>query len=438
MSEEIKYNFVFDGSLLANEFYKNSSRSGIFFVVKNIFNELLKRNDINLFIYTKMKKYVDVKKYLKINNLTHIEIINDCEYDFMEKLKEKSLKLKGSIDKKEYPIKRSLVSLLVTVLNLGTIIKNKIKSQKKFEKKLKNIDFFFSPCNEVPKIIKKQKHILSSVYLHDTIPLLFPEYFPKIGSAGYWFIKLINNLSTKELYFANSECTKNDFLKFIPKLNSEQIKTAYLGASELYKVSKDEKIIEIKNKYNIPQNSKYIFSLCTLDSRKNSVFAVKNFISFIEKNNIEDLYFVLGGSMLDSFLNALSTKVPNLEKYQSKIIKAGYIEDEELPYLYSNAFCFIYPSLYEGFGLPILEAMKCACPVITSNVSSIPEIVEDAGIQINPCSDEECIKAFETMYFDNDKRLEFSNLAIKQAEKFSWKNCTDIIVENLINYERKV
>ena len=105
------------------------------------------------------------------------------------------------------------------------------------------------------------------------------------------------------------------------------------------------------------------------------------------------------------------------------------MKDEDLPSLYSNALMFIYPSLYEGFGLPVLEAMKCGCPVITSNVSSLPEVIGSAGIQIDPNSDEELIKAYEKMYYDTFFRELCIEKGLIRAKKFSWRKCTSEIIE---------
>ena len=105
------------------------------------------------------------------------------------------------------------------------------------------------------------------------------------------------------------------------------------------------------------------------------------------------------------------------------------MKDEDLPGLYSNALMFVYPSLYEGFGLPVLEAMKCGCPVITSNTSSLPEVIGNAGIKINPESDEEMIQAYEKFYYDNFFRELCSERGQIRAKNFTWAGCADEIID---------
>ena len=121
------------------------------------------------------------------------------------------------------------------------------------------------------------------------------------------------------------------------------------------------------------------------------------------------------------------------EKYKDKIIKAGYIDDEDLPALYSGAEFFIYTSEYEGFGLPPLEAMKCGMTVITSNNSSLPEVVGDAAIKIDFDSIEQHINAYEKLYFNNDLRTFYQQKAIQQAAKFSWDKTVNIMVKTIKN-----
>ena len=180
-------------------------------------------------------------------------------------------------------------------------------------------------------------------------------------------------------------------------------------------------------KYNLPQDKKYIFSLCTLEPRKNLIRAVKCFIEFINKNNIDDLVFILGGGSWKGFIKQLEQEVPEFDKYRDKIIKAGYIDDEDLSPLYSGAEWFVYTSQYEGFGLPPLEAMSCGCPVITSNNSSLPEVVGDAGIMIDWDSDEQHIKAYENYYFNASLRKQNSQNGINRAKTFSWAKCVDLM-----------
>jgi len=117
------------------------------------------------------------------------------------------------------------------------------------------------------------------------------------------------------------------------------------------------------------------------------------------------------------------------EDIKKKIHFLGYLSKEELPLLYSGARAFIFPSLWEGFGLPPLEAMACGVPVVTSNVSSLPEVVEDAALLVDPNSHEQIAEAIYKVLTDEDLASKLKYAGIKQAAKFTWKNTTQQTLE---------
>ena len=215
-------------------------------------------------------------------------------------------------------------------------------------------------------------------------------------------------------------------------MNPDDITVIPLAANDNFYHEKDTKKIKaVRTKYNIPADKKYVFSLCTLEPRKNLIRAVKTFIEFIKKNKIDDMVFVLGGAHWDEFIGKLESEIDDLGKYKDKIIRAGYIDDADLAALYSGAEWFVYTSQYEGFGLPPLEAMQCGCPVITSNTSSLPEVVGDAGIMIDWDNDEQHIAAYEKYYFDDKYRNDMAKSGLKHAKDFSWKHTVDIIINQM-------
>ena len=129
----------------------------------------------------------------------------------------------------------------------------------------------------------------------------------------------------------------------------------------------------------------------------------------------------------------MDSEIAGLGDYSDKIIKAGYIDDEDLAPLYSGAEWFVYTSQYEGFGLPPLEALACGCPVITSNNSSLPEVVGDAGIMIDWDSDEQHIKAYEDYYFHPELREQNRQKGLIRAKQFSWEKTVDLMLKEILN-----
>jgi glycosyltransferase involved in cell wall biosynthesis len=184
-----------------------------------------------------------------------------------------------------------------------------------------------------------------------------------------------------------------------------------------------EKLESVLNKYHIvrEKNDKYIFSLCTLEPRKNLVFTVVCFIKFIKKHNIQDLYFYLGGTEWDFFIQTFEEKLTAFPECRNKIVRLGYVDDEDVNILYSNSLFFTYLSQYEGFGMPPLEAMQAGTPVITSNNSSLPEVVGDAAITVDYDNEAQCIKAFEDLYFSESLRKDYIAKGVERAKLFSWE-----------------
>jgi len=137
-----KYNLLFDGSILTNEFSKNDARSGIFFMAKNIFNELLKREDINLSLYCDLSKLQALKEYVKKYNL-NVEILNECEYNWSHKCKAYFRNKKSQFDKKKEPIKRNLWSICYCISSILYSVAEHFNMHLALKKKLKNIDYYF-------------------------------------------------------------------------------------------------------------------------------------------------------------------------------------------------------------------------------------------------------------------------------------------------------
>lgn len=373
-----KINILFDSTIFYMGNNCHSARTGIYWTALNILKELSSHTNIQL--------------YLFLNN---------------------------SQIKEQYNIVSSLK---------GIIIKNFLSENDD----LSNINIFFSPAFKKPDIINKYPNITCYTVLYDIIPLIFNKYF----TNSEWFKILVNSLNYNDFYFSISDYTKKDFLKYFPQLDKNKIATTLLATNQSYKPNKDsKKLKKVFNKYNIPVNKKYLFSLCSLEPRKNLIRAVKCFIKFIEKNKINDLVYVLGGGAWDGFIDLMKKEIPELDKYKDKIIRAGYVADEDLEILYSNAEWFVYTSEYEGFGMPPLEAMSCECPVITSNNSSLPEVVGDAGIMIDFDSDEQHIAAYEKYYFEEDYRKSMAKKGFERSKLFSWKKCVDIMINRFEEVE---
>lgn len=408
----MKKTLLFDGRVFADAIGDNISRTGIYFVAFNVLKHLYASDLFDVTILTNPYDSLSVKEFLKT------QIGQDIK-SYFDGVKHLDLYTKAHFNRIKYKKEKKFIKKIYWKY-VEKLCKIPFKSNKSY-------DIYFSAKSMFVPEIKADKRFL---VLHDAIPLIFPKLWRDFEKRKGWFFDIVDGINDKDNYFAVSQYTKNDFLKLFPQLKPEQITVSYLAASDnFYHENDADKITEIRNKYKIPEGKKYIFSLCTLEPRKNLVRAVKTFVQFVRKNNINDLIFVLGGGAWKDFLPLLEKELGEIP--QDLIVKIGYVKDEDLSALYSGAEWFVYTSQYEGFGLPPLEAMQCGCPVITSNNSSIPEVVGDVGIMIDWNSDEQHINAYERYYFDEKLRSDNSKLGIERAKSFSWNKCTDIIIKKI-------
>jgi glycosyltransferase involved in cell wall biosynthesis len=202
----------------------------------------------------------------------------------------------------------------------------------------------------------------------------------------------------------------------------ERVFVTHLGASNnFYKESNTDKIQETLDKYNIPQG-RYILGLSTLEPRKNTAHLIRCFFKILLENKYDDVYLVLAGSKGWLYEEIFQT-ADSHSSLKDKVIFTGFIDDKDLSSIYSGASFFVYPSLYEGFGLPPLEAMQCGLPVITSNNSSLPEVVGDAGIMVDATDESQLCQAMTKLLNDPNLCQQLSKQALQQSQNFSWEKC---------------
>ena len=417
-----KLKILFDVTMLLHGMLDERSRSGIFFVAQNILREMRKNATVEIILLPQVTDSVEL--FLKRD---------DCFYslDLFQK--------PTSLDFLFFRIRSFIKKIRLHFANISLIRKALyvlLKEINVIHSFVHHYDFsqcqpdqyvYFSPNQPSPKNLTK-KGVECFVVIYDLIPFLLKDY-KDLSQAG-WFRSLTRSINSHDTYFAISAATKKDFLAYFSCLKSEQVQVVPLAASEHFKREQDEFLLKkIKDKYNIPNEKKYIFSLCTLEPRKNLFRTVACFVEFVKKHGIDDIVFVLGGGAGTALAQQIKETIASVG--DGLVLPVGYVDDDDLPILYSNAEWFVYTSQYEGFGLPPLEAMQCGCPVITSNNSSLPEVVGDAGIMIDWDSDEQHIEAYEKYYFNEELRKENSRKGLERAKLFSWKKTVEKMVETM-------
>jgi len=249
-----------------------------------------------------------------------------------------------------------------------------------------------------------------------------PEWFK---TSFIWQNKIIIPKIVKyaKKIFTISEFSKGQIIKHL-QIEDKNIIVFPCGVSEIFSIKSEQSIKIIKYKYNLPSN--YILFLASLEPRKNLNNLLKAWNS-INEDKRKNHALVIAGSKGDVFAD----QNKNTLKTESDIIFTGYIDEEELPALYSGAKGFIYPSFYEGFGMPPLEAMACGTPTIVSETTSLPEVVGNASLFINPYDVKTIMDAIHIIINDKNKRAELSKKGILQSKKFNWDNAANKIYNTI-------
>ncbi len=278
---------------------------------------------------------------------------------------------------------------------------------------------YHSPYMPIPKEISKNHSINKFLTVHDLIVINSPQFFENNNDPLVKYA--INSLGKNDWAFCVSQSTKNDLCNYTA-IDPKRVFVTHLAAAKefFYPCNDDTLLQAVRNKYSLGEE-KYLLSLCTLEPRKNIAHTIRCFIKLVQEQGLKDVNLVLSGTKGWDFHHIFDElKSPEIKK---RIITTGFVDDADLAALYSGAIGFVYPSLYEGFGLPPLEALQCGTPVITSNTSSLPEVVGHAGITISPTDEDALCQAMLTLISDDKMRNELSGASILQAAKFSWDTC---------------
>lgn len=272
------------------------------------------------------------------------------------------------------------------------------------------VNILHQPCFSAP-IFYRGKVIIT---IHDLISHFFPQNMPT-GSRLYFSKWMPLTYRRAQKIIAISENTKKDIIKLL-KVPEHKIKVIHSAAGQAFKpISDIKKIAEVKTKYQTGE--RFILDVGTLEPRKNLPFLVRAFDLALREGKISHNLVLTGKK--GWYYDNLFTLIKEL-RLENRIILPGYVPDEDLPALYNAADLFCFPSLYEGFGFPPLEALGCGTPVIASNNSSIPEVVGEAGLLLPIDNEAVWAKAILRILQNSNLQKKMSQKGLDQAKKFSW------------------
>jgi glycosyltransferase involved in cell wall biosynthesis len=279
------------------------------------------------------------------------------------------------------------------------------------------VDAAIFPKNIVPFLAKYN----SFVVIHDLA--YFDKHLDAYPFLDTLYMRTMIPCSLRRAtgIFAVSENTKKDIIRYAD-CSPDKITVTYEAADSMYQpISDTSKLQMIRQKYNLPDS--FIMYVGSLSPRKNISRLMEAF-SLI-KTKIPHAIVLTGSKSWKDASVYRTMKQLNLD---DRVRQLGYVEQEDMPALYNLASAYIYPSLYEGFGLPILEAMQCGCPVVASNATSIPEVAGDAAILVDPYNVDSLAGAIYKVLTDDMVRKRLIKAGFEQAKKFSWERCGQIIL----------
>ena len=273
----------------------------------------------------------------------------------------------------------------------------------------------FHATNHLLAHFKQAKTVYT---LHDLIFLRYPEYH-LLYNRVYLTFSMPRYLQAADIIITPSECSKRDAIEFYG-LPEEKIKVIYEAAAPIFQPTREpERLAQVRQKYNLPD--KFILHVATIEPRKNLGRLLDAFKQiWLEWPEIRLVLIGKKGWLYDEFFQ----KLQDLGLTEA-VIFPGYIDEADLPLCYQLAELFVFPSLYEGFGLPPLEAMACGTPVVCSNSSSLPEVIGEAGLLVEPTDTAALTEAIRRVLADDELRTELSGRALAQAQKFSWQKAGD-------------
>jgi glycosyltransferase involved in cell wall biosynthesis len=279
------------------------------------------------------------------------------------------------------------------------------------------LDVFHFPASSV--WIKKAKRTV--VTLHDISPVLLPELQMASKKMILYFRFLFWLIKNKaDIIITVSHNSREDLLKYL-KLSKDKVRVIYPGVEPYFRILDSVKVDDIRQKFNIKKD--FILFVGAFQKRKNLPRIIRAYEKFVNESNLDYDFVIVGWSKRAvgcSFYT--SEELLKILKLKDKIHFVGQVSDNDLVSLYNAARLFLFATFYEAFGFPLLEAMACGTPVITSNNSSGPEIVGDAGILVNPYNTDEIAEAMIDVLTDKKLYDSLVEKGLERAREFSWEN----------------
>lgn len=278
-------------------------------------------------------------------------------------------------------------------------------------------DIYHLPFAALPaRRISERTRLVTTI--NDLAYIHYPEVISDRNYLKYLSKAYSLQARTADAVIAISQSTKNDIVE-VTGVSPEKITVIHLGTELQAPSEADWLEYGCQEFKRLQMPERYFLCVGTWEPRKNLIGVFKACHALRETLEQENIYLcIAGGSGWKNDEAEAAIQDLNLG---NRVLRLGYVPRKLLPHLYARSLAFLFPSLYEGFGLPVVEAMSCGAPVVTSNVSSLPEISDDAALMIDPKSEEELATAMKTLIQNETLRLQLMEKGFQQARRFSWQ-----------------
>lgn len=373
----------------------------------------------------KQKKKEDISIGINLRFLqTTISGIGKYVLELVNALSQKDVKNKYFLYEYDHtnvirPVEKENFSYLILKLHTKMRSMRIFLEQFLFSRFIKNqgLDVFHGPSFMLP--VFKPKGTKCVITVHDLTFLRYPESFT-FETKLYYKLFFRQSIKNADMIIADSQATKDDIMLYyhVPK---NKIKVIYLGVDKAFTPVADKfHVAKVQKKYALPK--KFFLFTGLLSPRKNIEGVLRAFNS-LNIDLYKEYHFVIVGGK--GWLYDPIFKYVEEHNLKERVHFTGYIDEGDLPVFYTLAEALVFPSFYEGFGLPILEAMACGCPVITSNISSMPEVAGDAALLVDPKNTQNILTAMEKIVSDKELRKKLVEKGYEQAKQFTWEKTAE-------------
>lgn len=282
---------------------------------------------------------------------------------------------------------------------------------------VRGADVFHFP-NFVSRPVKSGRVIIT---VPDLSFVRFPE-FTEPRNLSFLSRHVPRSIERADKIIAISDFTRKEIAEIFPSAKGKLAVTP-LGVGEMFFPRKDaEGLKMVREKYNLPEE--YILFVGTLEPRKNLLTLLEAYEIFRRRSGGHRTIGLVVAGMKGWLYEETMTRIRDMPPEEAPVL-TGYVQDEDLPYLYSGARMAVVPSFYEGFGLPCLEAMACGTPLVCSNTSSLPEVVGDAAVRVSPKDAEEMAEAMVKVAADRQFAEDLARRGRRRAGEFTWRRCAE-------------